>query len=56
MKFISRVQQDISHVDSSDILVNIRNKFHISKHLCIILYIIIIIVMSIILLIIINYY
>ena len=38
MKFISRVEQDISLVCfalSWDILVNTRNKFHISAHPCI---------------------
>ena len=37
-EIISRVEQDISLVDSWDILVNTRNKFHISAHPCIILY------------------
>ena len=41
MKLISCVDKDISLVRftySWDILVNIRNKFHISAHPCIILY------------------
>ena len=41
-EIISRVEQDISHVRfarSWDILVNIRNKFHISEHPRIILYV-----------------
>ena len=40
MKFISRVEQNISLVrfdHSWDILVNTWNKFHISRHTCIIL-------------------
>ena len=40
-EIISRVEQDISLVrfaHSSDILVNTRNKFQISAHPCIILY------------------
>ena len=40
-EIISRVEQDISLVrfaHSWDILVNIRNKFHISAHPCIFLY------------------
>ena len=40
-EIISRIEQDISLVHfahSWDILVNTRNKFHISAHPCIILY------------------
>ena len=40
-EIISRVEQDISLVRFAhlwDILVNTRNKFHISAHPCIILY------------------
>ena len=42
-EIISRVEQDILLVrfaHSRDILVNTRNKFHISAHPCIILYLI----------------
>ena len=42
-EIISRVEQDISPVrfaHSLDILVNTQNKFHISAHACIILYLI----------------
>ena len=41
LEFTSRVEQDISLVrfaHSWDILANTRNKFHISAHPCIILY------------------
>ena len=43
MKFISSVDQDISQVSKAnewDILFNTRNKFRISKHSCIVLFII----------------
>ena len=43
MKFIFSVDQDISQVSKAnewDILFNTRNKFHISKHPCILLFII----------------
>ena len=42
MKFISSVEQDISQVSEAnkwDILLSTRNKFHISKHPCNILFI-----------------
>ena len=42
MKFISSVEQDISRVSEAnewDILLSTRNKFHISKHPCNILFI-----------------
>ena len=42
MKYISSVEQDISRVSEAnewDILLSTRNKFHISKHPCNILFI-----------------
>ena len=42
-EIISRVVQDISlvrYAHSWDILINTRNKFHISAHPCIILYLV----------------
>ena len=44
MKFISNVDQDISRVSKAselvDILFNTRNKFYISAHPCLILFIV----------------